>query len=274
MRVWRCSSAGYHRQKTAQPLLARPHYPHLHHLSGAALAPATLSPPPQPRLSPDEASSPRPPRPPRPALANHQHPAHHHHSGETVSATTTPPPRHGPGSYGYTTTNSFVNVHFGPELGSSSTSRPLRFPAHNKLQQFPQVSHPPHNFPAPSHAPGPRPSQHKWSQISKYHGQHNQKPIVQPPHSSVMSLDSHIKQTTARPAAVLPTLTPIISRPSISQLGHPGPGPGYGPALTATTFAKTPSIRFAQSAYSPGSVRTVTLPPFVGTLGDDPLFVR
>ena len=262
--MWRCLSAGYHSQKTAPPLVARPHYPQqLHHLSGAALAPAPVSP--VARLSPAEASSPRPPRPPRPALANQQHPAQHQHGGETAAATT-PPPRHGPGSYGYTTTNSFVNVHFGPELGGT-TGRPLRFPTHNKLQQFPRVSHPPHNFPAPSPAPAPArsPGQHKWSQISKYHVQRNQKPIVRPSHPSVMSPDSHIKQTTARPAAVLPTLTPIISRPSISQLGHPRP---------AATLANTPSIRFAQSAYSPGSVRTVTLPPFVRTLGGDPLFVR
>ena len=162
---------------------------------------------------------------------------------------TTPLPRHGPSAgYGYTTTNSFVNVHFGAapasgELGNShslSTSVPVRFTGDRVAD--------------------------KWSKISRYH-LNNQKPISRPNHSGLMPLDSHIKQTTARPA-VLPPLTPTVRRTSLSPFHQ-----NKYKITNKYHFAKKPSIRFDHQESFP-QARPVTLPPLVRNIVDAPLFVR
>ena len=163
---------------------------------------------------------------------------------------TTPLPRHGPSAgYGYTTTNSFVNVHFGEapasgHLGTShslSTSSPVRFTDDRAAE--------------------------KWSKISRYH-LNNQKPISRPNHSGLMSLDSHIKQTTARPAAILPPLTPTVGRASLSPFHQ-----DKDKVTSNYHFAKKPSIRFDHLESFP-QARPVTLPPLVRNVVDEPLFVR
>ena len=100
----------------------------------------------------------------------------------------------------------------------------------------------------------------QWSKISQYHLD-SQKHVSRPDHSGLMSPDSHIKLTTARPA-LLPPLTPTITRASLSPVHEDNVRSNYH-------FAKKPSIRFDQEDTRPGA-----LPPLVRNVVDEPLFVR
>ena len=182
-------------------------------------------------------------------------------SSEPNRFITTPLPSYGPSSgYGYTTTNSFVNVQFGGNTHVTAAASP-------HISQ--SVVGPTNKFEGtlPAVTPENVNKKHSWNEISQYY-LNNQKPISRPNHS-LMSLDSHIKQTTVGPvnlsqqAAFLPPHTPIINKnPSKSFNNN-----------KKFSFPKPPSLRF-ESDYLPVKNHPVTLPPFINNIVEDPLFVR
>jgi len=105
---------------------------------------------------------------------------------------TTPLPHHGPsGSYGYTTTTSFVNVQFGGSYPVTS---------HLSTQAPPALS---------DHQPDHH--QHQWSEISKYHL------LAHRTNDPALEKNSHIKQSTAGPV-LLPPLTPTLRKNNIHNI--------------------------------------------------------
>ena len=149
---------------------------------------------------------------------------------------TTPLPHHGPsGSYGYTTTTSFVNVQFG---GGSSNNKPY---------PFTKEIRPNNNYGSISTRASVDQFDHKrdWYEISQYHlktHRENEPALVK---------NSHIKQTTARPV-LLPPLTPTVRKLNFDGL-----------TATQKVFDKKPSLSFDGDNSLP-TFRPVTLPPYIG----------
>ena len=236
---------------------------------------------------------------------------------------TTPLPIHGPNAgYGYTTTNSFVNVQFGGSVHVTSTPYPPFSKSVTSSPTFSKTvtSHPPfskapfttfsktvspHSPFSKSLAPQSPFSKainpyktvskpvsvkpkgiyqevsedkpfkfsddtvmhKKWSQISQYHLE-NQKPISRPNHT-LMTPDSHIKQTAISPT-FLPPLTPIIKRPLLEPLTEKKHSKSFSfPAPPRLHFYDDHHEKQLQQLQHP-----VTLPPFIDNIVDQPIFVR
>ena len=154
---------------------------------------------------------------------------------------TTPLPHHGPsGSYGYTTTTSFVNVQFG---GSYPVNKVFPATSHLSTQAPPALSDHQHH--------------HQWSEISKYHL------LAHRTNHPALEENSHIKQSTARPV-LLPPLTPTLGKNNIHHRDK--------------IFVKKPSISFTEDTVRRvvgTSSRPVSLPPFTHNKAPhQPLVVR